>query len=96
VIVNDLDIVRGSILPSEADPPLIINPNTELARSISMKFLESIARRHSQVVNRLCGVDGDQLAQHHPPELRGIAADGFAGEQPLGGPVAEAFDHEEP
>jgi len=49
VIVNDLDIVGVAILPAEANTPLVVDTNTVLATAPTLKLLQSIARRYSQI-----------------------------------------------
>jgi hypothetical protein len=53
MIVNDLDLVGIAILPPEADAPLLVHANTVLACAIAPELLQSIARRHAQVVKLL-------------------------------------------
>jgi hypothetical protein len=43
--------------PPEADTPLIIDPDTVLARSIAFQRLEPVARRHAQKLKGRSGVD---------------------------------------
>ena len=49
MIVNDLDFVRISPDPSEADPPLVIDPDAVLVRSIAGELLQSIGRWRAQI-----------------------------------------------
>jgi hypothetical protein len=53
VIVNDLDLVGIAILPPKADAPLLVHANTVLAGPIAPELLQSIPRRHAEVVERL-------------------------------------------
>lgn len=49
MVIDDLDVMGVSIGPLEANPPLLIHPDGELARAISGQLLESIARRDFEV-----------------------------------------------
>lgn len=93
MVIDDLDIVRIGILPSEADPPLIVDADAVLAGTIAFEFLEAVPRRYAEVVECLGGIDGDQLPQHHPPELRWIPPHRLAPEQARRIPIAKALDH---
>ena len=93
MIVNDLDLVRVTISPPKADPPLIVDANTVLTGAIAFQRLETVPRRHSEIVQRLGRVNGDQSAQHRPQELSGIAPNALALEQGFGIPIGEALDH---
>ena len=55
--------MRIALLPSKTDPPLIVDAHAVLPRSITGQFLESIARRHTQVIQRGRRVELDQLSQ---------------------------------
>jgi hypothetical protein len=94
VIVDDCHVVRIRAVPSEAHPPLVIDSNTVLPLSIAAKFLQPIARRHPQLVERFRRVDGDELTEHDAPEIRREPPDRFSGKQPLGVAIAEGLDHQ--
>jgi hypothetical protein len=66
MIVNDLDLVRVTISPPKADPPLIVEANTVLPDAIASKLLEAVPRWHPEIVQRFGRVHGDQFAQHRP------------------------------
>ena len=93
MVIDDLDVVRIGILPSEADPPLIVDADAVPADAIAFQFLKAVPRRHAEVVERLGGIDGDQLPQHDPPELRWIPPHRLAAEQARGILIAKALDH---
>jgi hypothetical protein len=57
VVVDDLDILRITLLPSKAHPPLIVDPNAVLSRSIPRQLLEAIPWRHPKIRDRLRGVE---------------------------------------
>lgn len=93
MVVNDLDLIGVGILPAKADAPLIVHPNTVLASAISLELFEAVARRHPKVIERLRGVEGDELPEHAPQEVGGKATDALALEEGFGVPVGEALDH---
>ena len=53
VVVNDLNLLRSSASPYEADPPLVIHSDAVLASPITFEHLESVPRRHFQLIDRL-------------------------------------------
>jgi hypothetical protein len=65
VIVDDFDVVRIAVLPAEADPPLIVDPNAVLARAVADQGF----RRDAQIVNRAGGVDQVELALGEPLDV---------------------------
>jgi hypothetical protein len=62
VVVHDLDVLRFAVLPHEADPILVIDPDAVLPPPITAKGLEVIARKRAQVVESLGRVQLRQLA----------------------------------
>ena len=48
VVVNDLNLLGSRRAPAEADAPLIVDADTELALAIAFKRLKSIAGRGTQ------------------------------------------------
>src|SRR5437868_1601527 len=49
VIVDDLDISWSSSGPHEANPPLIVDPNTVLAGAVGPEAFQTISWRNAQV-----------------------------------------------
>lgn len=50
MIVCYFDIICVAFLPCKADAPLIIDPDAVLTFAVALQLLQSIGRRHSQVV----------------------------------------------
>jgi len=57
MIVNNLDLAGVAGLPAKTNTPLIVDPNTVLALSISAEFFKTIARRNTQVVERFRSIE---------------------------------------
>jgi len=49
VVVTDLDLVRSSIAPPEADAPLVVDGNRVLAATVTPQAMKPVAPRHAQV-----------------------------------------------
>jgi hypothetical protein len=58
VVIGDFDIMGVSVFPAEADPPLLVDADAELAVAISLQRFEPVGRWNPQVV------DVDGLADH--------------------------------
>ena len=93
VIINDLDFVRVTVGPPEADAPLVVDANAVLSGSVTLQFFQAVSRWDPQVVERVRCVENDQLSEHGVAERSRKAPNGLSGEQPLGISVSEALDH---
>ena len=93
MVVYDLDIVRIAIRPSEANPPLIVDPNAVLAGTIAFELLQPVPRWNAKVIEGFGSIDHSQLAEHGALHIGRIAADALAPEESLRVPVAKAPDH---
>src|SRR3954470_9045439 len=91
VVVNDLDI-PGTLVPAEADPPLVVDPDRPLACPVTLQLLEPIARWRPKVVQILGRIEHVELprgGRANHPQTPGQAAT----EQLLRGLVPKAADH---
>ncbi len=93
MIVDDLNLVRITILPSKADAPLVIDSDAVLAGAITFQLLQAISRRHPKILEGFGGIDQDEFAQHRPLEIPRIPANSFAPKQARGVPITEALNH---
>jgi hypothetical protein len=66
MVVNDFDIVRLSILPSETDSPLVIDADAVLAGAVADQRFETIPQRDSQILKFLRRMQVHQLAPGCP------------------------------
>jgi hypothetical protein len=49
MVIDDLYVVRISLNPPEAQPPLVVQPDTVLSLAVTLESLQSISGRHPQV-----------------------------------------------
>jgi hypothetical protein len=49
VVIDEFDIIRTSVLPHEADPPLVIDPDAVLTSPVTFESFKPIAGRDSEV-----------------------------------------------
>jgi hypothetical protein len=68
VIVYYLYIVSVTIAPTKANPPLVIDPNTVLAFPVSLKFLKTVPRRDTKIIQSLGGVKHEKPTLRDPPQ----------------------------
>jgi len=52
VVIDNLDLVRVAVSPLEADPPLVVDSNTVLARAISGQPFQPVAWR--EFTHKVC------------------------------------------
>lgn len=52
MIVNDFDIVGIAFMPTETQPPLIIDPNGVLPFTVALEQFESISGQSTQIIER--------------------------------------------
>lgn len=96
MIIDDLHVVRVTILPAEAHAPLIIDANAMLSRPIAPELLEPIPRRHAEILELFRSVEHDELPEHRAMQIARKATDPFPREQALRVAIGEALDHPEP
>jgi hypothetical protein len=69
-MVNNLHSrgTRGSPWPAKANPPLIVDADTILARSVALQRLKPVAPESAQVIAARCGVEDDKSFRGLPRE----------------------------
>jgi len=93
MVVHDLDRVRITISPFEADPPTLIDADAVLAGSIPTQLLKAIGRRDPEISQGLSIVDHPEFAVRHLLYVRREAARELAFKDMLGLPVGDGLDH---
>lgn len=63
MVIDDLNLVGIAISPSEANPVLVVDPQTPLAFPIAFEPLQPVTRRLVQVFNAKNPVNLPELAQ---------------------------------
>jgi len=69
MIVDDLNVPVFAIAPDKTDRPLMLMRNAALTLAIAVQSLQTIAGRHTQIVELLCRVDRKQLRAGAPLNL---------------------------
>lgn len=93
MIVYDFNVVRVSVMPAKADPPLIVDANAVLALSVLGKLLQPIARRHSEVCQSNGPVQHPQFSEGRSHQTWRDLPGEFPAEEPFRGLVFEVPDH---
>jgi hypothetical protein len=62
VAINDLNVVRTTITPAKADPPLLIDADAVLSLSVARQAFQSIAGRSFEVMEVASIMNLHQLA----------------------------------
>jgi hypothetical protein len=65
VVVNDFNVFGSMTGPAKADSPLVIDPDAVLPLSVAPQALQSIAGRHTQVIEAGGDLELPQLATGH-------------------------------
>ena len=63
MVVDELDVRRLSIRPTETDPPLIVDPDAVLACSAPLQLFESVPRRHTKIIDSFRGIQDEQSSE---------------------------------
>jgi hypothetical protein len=92
VIIDDLNLTSVAPAPYKAEPPPIVDPDAVLASAAAMQFLQAIAGRNSQVLQRL------RVVQHRELATRGVldtpkARTALAVEERFGVLASERLNH---
>jgi len=69
MVINNFDIVRVAFVPSEANPPLVIDSDAPLSFPITMQPLEPVARRNSKVLDLRCSIEHPKLSKRHSLDI---------------------------
>jgi hypothetical protein len=48
--IDDLDVFRVSFMPAKTHPPLVVDPDAPLPRSVTPQHLEAVARQHAKSI----------------------------------------------
>ena len=92
MVIDNLDHLRATILPDEADAPLIVDPDAVLSPAIASECLEPVAGRRSEIREPGRRIEHVQLAERHGFDRSECGRRSVA-VQRLRSPVFERPDH---
>ncbi len=97
MVIDDPDLASVTVVEAEDDPILVVHPNTEEAREISLQRLEAVSRRIGQVPGFPRLVEPIELSPSQGPEFLWQAPAGdlasHSVEDVLGSLVGEVEEH---
>lgn len=70
MIVYDFNVVSVPLSPTEADAPLVIDPNAVLSLPVSGQFLKAVSRRDKKVIQLIRRIQGEQVPLSDAPQIR--------------------------
>lgn len=63
MVVDQLDILCTTVLPHEADPPLVVDPDAVLPLAVTLELLETVTRWDSEIFDVRRSVEQLQLSE---------------------------------
>jgi hypothetical protein len=66
MVINNFDIIGMAVLPVEAYPPLIVDPDAPLAFSLADKLFQTVSRGYAKKFQICCAMDLGQFAKGRP------------------------------
>jgi len=79
MIISAANLFAVAVRELEYDSILLVHPDTVKTCEIASQLLQSIRRRHSQIVDGRAGVQQVKFLLHPAPEFPSNAASRFAG-----------------
>jgi hypothetical protein len=92
MVVNDFDLERVPVFPTEADPPSLVDPDAVLTLPVPFQNFEMVAGRHHQVPENARPMKVQKLPPRGPFQ-RSIACPRQIVKQSRGCLVSEGLDH---
>jgi hypothetical protein len=89
VVIDDFDLLCCSILPVEAEAPLVVDPNAVPTRAAAPQRFQPVPRWRSHVAQFLCRMELPQLALRRTLDFRRKPPREPAMEESLGLAVGE-------
>jgi hypothetical protein len=93
VIIGEFNVVGVGIAPSEADSPLIVNPDAVFSLSISGQLFKTVPRREAQIDQIFRGVQHNEFPLGEPLHVLVELSHADAIEDSFGVLVAKRPDH---
>jgi hypothetical protein len=93
MVVAELDVIPVAVGKPKADPPLIVDRDGMLPRSITFEGVQPIPWRHAQIRELRGNVDGFKLPQRSPSDIRRHLLRLPRAEELLGLAIGEGLDH---
>ena len=69
MIVDDPDLAGVTILPTENQPPLVVDPDRMKSSPLALERFEMISRRRPKIAQCLCIMKIEQFSSRDPTQL---------------------------
>ncbi|KPF46613.1 hypothetical protein IP76_06520 [Rhizobium sp. AAP43] len=96
MVVDDPDIAWSSIMPVEANAPLVVDPYAVLAEPVTFQGFQPIAWRNAEVLQDPRVVDQTEFSQRNSLNVRRKLAASLTGPDALCFFIRKALDHDQP
>src|SRR5438552_15048404 len=93
MVVGNLNVMGVAVAPAKADAPLVVDADAVLTFAIPDKFFQSIAWRHTEVLQRFRRIKESELSQGCSLQLGSESLDLFTQKELLSILVSETSDH---
>lgn len=94
VVIDDFHVVGVTVIPSEADAPLIVDPDAVLAFALTLQGFQPIGRRNAQIIQHAGVPQHAQLAACHRLDIDRQAPGRRSAPDPFRFLVSKVPDHE--
>lgn len=92
MVINNFDVFRASLGPTEANPELPVDSNAVLALAVTMQWLQHISGRYFKIIQLACSLELPNFPQGNSLKID-EAPDAASACQPLGILTLERYDH---
>jgi hypothetical protein len=93
MIVHYFYVIGVVIMPDEANPELIVNPDTVLSRPVPLEGFQAITGRTPQILQIFRSIQDQELSQGRPKQIMGNFSDRLPLKEPFRFPAPERFYH---
>tara|TARA_R110000822_G_C15324207_1_gene494014 strand:+ start:1396 stop:1713 length:318 start_codon:yes stop_codon:yes gene_type:complete len=92
MVINNFDVFRTSLGPTEANPELLVDSNAVLTLTVTIQWLQHISGRYFKIIQLACSLELPNFPQGNSLEID-EAPDTTAACQLLGILTLERYDH---
>lgn len=93
MIIHHFNIMRGTIAPDKAKPPLIIDPDAMLPSAITFQRFKPIVRRYAKILQAYRSIQHAQFAPCDGQNIRRKTLRDLSQKHQRCALASEAFDH---
>jgi hypothetical protein len=93
MIVDDPDIGWSSVIPGEANAPLVVDPDAVLAEPIALQCFQPVSWRHAEVIETPCTVHQAQFPKRRSLYVRRKFSASLTGPDAFRLSIRETLDH---